>query len=47
MDLATLPAPLIPPSLFLTDKIKMDEPNQNQLKNTDPLYIVFEVLKVL
>ena len=45
MDLATLPP--IPPSLSLTDKIKMDGPNQNQMKNTHPLYIVFEVLKVL
>ena len=30
----------------LVDKIKMDGPNQIQMKNTHPLYIVFEVLKV-
>ena len=30
----------------LVDKIKMDRPNQIQMKNTHPLYIVFEVLKV-
>ena len=30
----------------LVDKIKMDGPNQIQMKNTHPLHIVFEVLKV-
>ena len=35
-----------PPSLFLTDKIKMDGiyTDQNQMKNTHPFYIVFKII---
>ena len=36
-----------PPCSYLTEKTKMEEgPNQNQMKNTHPLYIAFEVWKV-